>query len=286
MKRSILLVMVLLLGSLLPLATQAQVTDAYVNVPLVNMRVAPDANSQLISTLAQGTTMRLIARDGQGLWVQAVLPGGTSGWINAAYLAIFINIYTLPIGIPTDTYYPPTPIPTLIPTPLPTLLSAIVSTGAQNVRSGPGANFSIVGRLVRNDQVSLSGRNADATWVQVTTASGLTGWMSRRYLAPAGGTVLGLPVVSSTGISEGFVQPVPTGGSAAIVNAATLNVRTGPGTQYRTFTRVSQGEGVNLAGRNIRGDWLLIQMVDGRTGWVSGAYLTTSFPTQNLPIKG
>ncbi len=64
---------------------------------------------------------------------------------------------------PTDT---PTPLPTPVPptdTPLPPL--AVVGTQGANIRSGPGTNFSIVGRVEPGTQLLVIGRYAD--WWQV-----------------------------------------------------------------------------------------------------------------------
>lgn len=277
MKRpSILFILALMLLSLaLPSAAQAQQpVDAIVNTAFLNMRVAPDPTSTRVAVLPSGTPMRLVARDATGRWVQGVLNTGVSGWVNASFLQVFININALPIGIPSQVV-PPQPITG----------QATVNTGAQNVRSGPAANFSIIARLTRGDVVTLVGRNGDARWVQVVTSGGVNGWMSARYLLP-NVPIASLPVTSGTGVTPGFVQPVPSGGSAGIVATSVLNVRLGPGVHFRSFTRLTQGTGVNLAGRNAAGNWLLVQLADGRTGWVNAAFISTSFPISSLPVRG
>lgn len=277
MKRALtLLTLILMLISLvLPSAAQAQQpVDAIVNTAFLNMRVAPNPTSTRVAVLPSGTPMRLVARDTTGRWVQGVLNTGVSGWVNASYLQVFININALPIGVPSQAV-PPTVITG----------QATVNTGAQNVRSGPAANFSIIARLTRGDVVTLVGRNGDARWVQVVTSGGVNGWMSARYLLP-NVPIASLPITSGTGVTPGFVQPVPSGGSAGIVAANVLNVRLGPGVHFRSFTRLTQGTGVNLAGRNAAGNWLLVQLADGRTGWVNAAFISTSFPISSLPVRG
>lgn len=272
---SLLAVFLLVWGLALPSAAQTpQPVDAIVNTAFLNMRVAPDPTSQRIAVLPAGTPMRLIARDLSGRWVQGVLTTGVSGWVNVSFLQVFININALPIGVPSQTV-PPQPV----------IGQAVVNTGAQNVRSGPGANFSVIGRLTRGDVVTLVGRNGDARWVQVVTSSGLNGWMSARYLR-ANIPIVTLPVTNPTGVTPGFVQPVPSGGTAGIVTAGALNVRLGPGVHFRSFARIPQGTGVNLVGRNAAGTWLLVQLADGRIGWVSAQFISTSFPIFELPVRG
>lgn len=75
--------------------------------------------------------------------------------------------------IPTDT---PTPMPTPVPptdTPLPPL--AIVGAQGANIRSGPGTNFSIVGRADPGTQLLIIGRYAD--WWQVLH-NGAPAWIA------------------------------------------------------------------------------------------------------------
>lgn len=74
---------------------------------------------------------------------------------------------------PTDT---PTPMPTPVPptdTPLPPL--AVVGTQGANIRSGPGTNFSIVGRADPGTQLLVIGRYAD--WWQVLY-NGAPAWIA------------------------------------------------------------------------------------------------------------
>ncbi len=277
MKRvlTLLLLAIMLIGLALPSAAQVpQPADAVVNTPFLNMRVAPDPTSARIAVLPAGTPMRLVARDAAGRWVQGVLNTGVSGWVNASFLLVFVNINALPIGIPSQVVPPP---------PLTGL--ATVNTGAQNVRSGPGANFSIIDRLRRGDVVTLVGRNGDARWVQVVTSSGVNGWMSARYLLP-NIAIVNLPVTNPTGVTPGFVEPVPSGGTAGIVTASALNVRLGPGVHFRSIARLTRGTGVNLSGRNVAGNWLLVQLADGRTGWVNASFISTGFPISSLPVRG
>jgi uncharacterized protein YgiM (DUF1202 family) len=56
-----------------------------------------------------------------------------------------------------------------------------------NVRSGPGTNYSIIGKLYPNQYVSGDCRQSSgpgaSIWVHVKLASGNWGWSSKDYLA-------------------------------------------------------------------------------------------------------
>jgi N-acetylmuramoyl-L-alanine amidase len=272
-KWRVLLVLLGVLG-LLALPALAQSGNAVVNTDFLNMRVGPGVQYERVATVAYGQTMTLIARDAAGQWVQGVLPTGVSGWVNAYYLVTTVNILSLPIGVPSQ----PTPPPQVVG------LAGVVNTGNLNLRNGPAANFGILAKLPRGTTLTLTGRNGDARWVQVNV-NGLVGWVSARYLL-VNGAVISLPVISGTGVTPGYVEPVPSGGSSGIVTAGALNVRYGPNAFSPVLTQLRQGQGVNLAGRNATGTWLLVQLADGRIGWVNGAFISTSYPIGSLPIKG
>ncbi len=70
-------------------------------------------------------------------------------------------------GLPTATATAPL-VPTETPTPMPVPVAACVSSPSINVRSGPGADFAPLAYLMRSECMKLIGRNAVASWVQVT----------------------------------------------------------------------------------------------------------------------
>ena len=65
----------------------------------------------------------------------------------------------------------------------------------------------------------------------------------------------------------------------------TLNVRTGPGTNYERIATVSQGYVMGAVGQFNNCAWLLIEDVDGEQGWVSGdpAYTTINGTCADIP---
>ncbi len=82
-----------------------------------------------------------------------------------------------------------------------------------------------------------------------------------------------------------------TGGQfpgTATVTAYRLNVRNGPGVNFASFARLSNGNVVNLTGfRNADATWVQVSLPNGTIGWVSALYVRTSIPVGNLtPITG
>ncbi len=113
-----------------PLPTTPAPTAVWVNAPLgVNVRAAPDVNSQRLTGLAQGTRATVLGQrigaDG-ALWYDVQPPGQSAGWVNGRY------VVTTPIHTATtDEGW-----------------SVMLPDGYTLTRTGPGAGE------VRNDQVS------------------------------------------------------------------------------------------------------------------------------------
>ena len=56
------------------------------------------------------------------------------------------------------------------------------------------------------------------------------------------------------------------------VDASDLNLRSGPGTSHQSMAKLSRGTAVQVALRNVSGDWSQVH-ADGRTGWVASRFL-------------
>ncbi len=255
----------LLLALIAPVA--AQQSGMIVNASRVNLRSGPGAGFPSLAQLEFGMLVTPISRNSDGSWVQIQLIGGLTGWVNARYLQSSIAIGSLPVTQQTGS------------------INAAVTSSFLNIRSGPGANFPIVGRLAHGAALNLVGRNAESSWAQMSVPGGVQGWVSTRYIA-ASVLIDSLPVTSNTGVSAGFPQAVPTGGATGTITSRGLSVRYGPGLGYGRFAIVRQGEGVSLIGRSGDGTWLLVQLANGLTGWVHAGFVLTSFPIGTLEVRG
>lgn len=255
----------LLLALVVPVL--AQQSGMIVNASRVNLRSGPGAGFSAVAQLEFGQLVTPLSRNADGSWVQVQLIGGLTGWVNARYLQSDVPISSLPVTQQTGS------------------LNAVVTASFLNVRSGPGANFPIVGRLANGVGMNLVGRNAESSWAQMSVPGGVQGWVSTRYIA-ASALLDSLPVTSNTGVSPDFPQPVPSGGTTGIVTSRGLSVRYGPGLGYGRFAILRQGEGVSLIGRSGDGTWLLVQLANGLTGWVNAGFVQTSFPIAGLEVRG
>jgi hypothetical protein len=78
--------------------------------------------------------------------------------------------------------------------------------------------------------------------------------------------------------------PISNTPTATMVGARYLNVRSGPGVEFDAFSYLIAGQTVPLVGRDFSAIWIQIELPDGRSGWVSGRYLSSGYPFANLPV--
>ncbi len=262
---------VLALSAVAPAFAQSG-TGTIVNAARVNLRSGPGANYAVVRILSTGFQLTLLSRNADGSWYQVQLPGGVTGWVKSDFVAPSVDPGGLDVSAQTSRY------------------NAVTTASFLNIRSGPGANFDVIGRVAYGASFNLLGRNADNSWAQISIPGGVTGWVSTRYIS-ASAYISSLPLVSNTGVFPTYPQAAPidsaiSGGQTGIVTAPSLAVRYGPANYFGSFKIIHSGEGVSLIGRSGSGIWLLVQLANGSTGWVATGYIYTAFPIDLLPVRG
>ncbi|NWF67546.1 MAG: SH3 domain-containing protein [Chloroflexi bacterium] len=195
MKRLLLLLaltLILILGAAVPVLAQTAYGTGTVNTGNLNVRSGPGVSFSILTSLGRGTVVSLLGRNNAATWVQVLTATRVIGWVNASYLVMSVGISSLPITDGTA--------------------ATATMTGAfvLNVRSGPGTSFSVLATIDRGAVVTLVGRSNAATWAQIRTASGVTGWVNASYLTPSV-TIASLPVTDGT-----VTNPPPATGGPRI----------------------------------------------------------------------
>ncbi|MDO4286596.1 MAG: SH3 domain-containing protein [Eubacteriales bacterium] len=142
--------------------------------------------------------------------------------------------------------------------------SATANTSV-NVRSGAGNSYAVVTCVSKGQAVTVNGTSGN--WSKVT-ANGKTGYIYSKYLSNGG---------SSSSTTTTSTAPATTSTSSTTVySTLSLNVRSGPGTGYGIVTTMSKGQSATKIG--VSGSWYQVK-VNGKTGYVSSKYVTTSKPS-------
>lgn len=112
-------------------------------------------------------------------------------------MALLLGLFALAVQ-PTSAQHPPT---------------AVVTSYALNVRSGPSIAYDIIAQIRHDYVLELLGRNAEATWAQVRLQDGRTGWVNARYIRVVERTPINdLPITHDATPPTG----VPVGGRQSV----------------------------------------------------------------------
>jgi uncharacterized protein YgiM (DUF1202 family) len=172
----------------------------------------------------------------------------------------------------------------------------VVNTGALNVRSGPGPQYTVVTSVVGGTTLPVLASNSDGSWYLVATAVG-NGWVDVSFTLPRGSFAF-VPVINPLRpappaaplpstlalVSDDDVVPQPALDVPRIIgNAGNLNVRTGPGPQFSVITSVPGGTVLQGLAATPDGFWYLVEGVFGE-GWVSAEFTLLRGFFDNLPV--
>ncbi|MDJ0824737.1 MAG: SH3 domain-containing protein [Rhodobacter sp.] len=127
------------------------------------LRAGPDPLYRAEAVLAPGTVVETAERSGG--WVEVRLTGGQMGWVTARAL-------TAPAPVR------PVALKPKIAPPYATVVWP--SSGALNLRRGPGTGYAVVRPMQRGDWVEV--QEYAGNWVRLRHPSGDEGWAYRAYL--------------------------------------------------------------------------------------------------------
>lgn len=176
-----------------------------------------------------------------------------------------------------------------------------------NVRVGPGTEWRLLRTIPVGFNVAVDGRDVTGAWVRGITQDGTVGWMAARFLsigtdgafnlpvidreaaisvgAPPAGAVASVPVVEQAASEEAAPAAVVPTGNATTTSSVTLNIRSGPSTEYRILGRLAAGEQFNVDGRDAGIGWVRGVNTSGVIGWVSVSYTGLTYDqAAGLPI--
>ncbi|MFZ5986279.1 MAG: SH3 domain-containing protein [Bacillota bacterium] len=180
--------------------------------------------------------------------------------------------------------------------------TGIVTASMLNMRQSPNTSTEVIDQIPKNFKVNILDRSNG--WYKVDY-NGKTGWVYGSYVSimepeadqtqmvdetivPGSTTAKSTETIASETKAEGTVvdetltADIPASAPAAktesvtqigIVNASTLNVREGAGTEYKIVDKLDRGEKVSILAKE--NGWYKIKMSNGTIGWVSSTYIST-----------
>lgn len=230
------------------------------------------SNNEIIINAQKKTTTRVNFRNGSGTSYRiiATLPKGTKvevisesgGWTKVKYdgrLGYIASNYLENINISSNTS-----------------VTKEVNTDSLNVRSGPSTSYSVLGKLKKGTKVYVI---SEASGWSKINYNGKDAYVSSRYLSS----------ISQNNNNTSKPSTPESVKETKEVNTASLNVRSGPGTNYSKLGNLKKGEKVGVLSES--NGWSKINY-NGRESYVSSQYLskvainTPSTPDVKPPVVG
>lgn len=141
-------------------------------------------------------------------------------------------------------------------------------TTALNMRSGPSTSYQVILVLPAGAQVTVYQCTTNRTWCELEY-NGRLGWASARYLRFQT-AVSGDPPPQQP-------APPPQTGQVTAQTTVSLNMRSGPSTQYGVIAVIPAGGTVAVSRCTNGYAWCEVTY-GNRTGWVSARYLRATSP--------
>ena len=209
----------------------------------LNVRSGGDVSCSRIGGLTQGKTVEVYEeKDG---WLK-IGYGTGYGWICQKYTDYKSSTTTEP-G-PTTPEQPEQPGPTN------DSFQIRVTGDSVYVRTGPSTDYEILGVAHAGDTFTAT-EVASNGWFKIDY-NGQEGWISGKFSEKVDGSTPQPPATQD-------------GQFEVVVSADTLNVRTGPSTDYGKIGSLTGGTKVTVLGES--NGWYKIDY-NGQEGWISGAY--------------
>ncbi len=168
-----------------PAPADSTTTTARVMGQRVNLRARADLSAEVVGQVSDGDQLKV--KSVQDAWVEVVPPDTVDLWVNKDLVS-----------------------------------GTRVTVNQANVRAGPGVNYTVVGRLDRDDVVAAKG--AFGEWLRIAPFAAASLWVSRDLvdLPPAAAQSATPP--PTTIADAGAAAPGPAAAPAVATNTVTMEV--------------------------------------------------------------
>ncbi len=204
----------------------------------LNVRSGAGTNYPRIGGLSKGQTVQVY--EATGGWLK-IAYGSGYGWISQKYT-------DYKASEPSQPEQPEQPATS----------QGVITADSLNVRKGPGTSYESIGYLHKGDQVTILGESNG--WYKIDY-NGQEAWVSGKYVEKTEG--------GSTTQPQQPEQPEQPSTFEVIVSATTLNIRSGPSTDYGKLGTLSAGAKVTVLEE--KNGWYKIDY-NGQEGWISASY--------------
>jgi hypothetical protein len=123
-------------------STAPVTTNATAGIDNLNLRLGPGFSYHASRLLMQGQALKVLGRSNDGLWLEALLPDGSGGWVFTSYILTDLVVANLPIKEASGGAYPQA-----TPRPVESITMTISGTAAAVKVNRFPANADILAKL-------------------------------------------------------------------------------------------------------------------------------------------
>jgi uncharacterized protein YraI len=252
---------------------------------------SPNGSGNNLPVLSEGQEGFLINISRDSNFVQIQLGDGTTGWVPFSSIVTRSGTPTDQIdfsSLPAFTAAATTTTGTVVTTTnaIPLIVQApsfgldtphiIINTSFLNIRSGPGAQYTIVSTVSGGAELRVLGIANDRVWYLVEGGFG-RGWVNSEFTLFRG-SIDAVPVIQQEGIVGVVSQPTAVIAAGVILYAA-------PGTNFGAIGALPETIEVPVVARTIDGVWIQVNTSLG-FGWVPASQATLRGDPNLIPVVG
>ncbi len=254
----------------------------------VAMTDSPGGGGGNLPILSQGQEAFLVGIGGGGNFVQVQLGDGTTGWVPFSSVQTrtqtpsdLVDFNQLPAvsnpGANSDLGQGGGGVPNQVPaafsldTP-----HVVINTSFLNIRSGPGAQYTIVTTVSGGTELAVLGVATDHVWFLVQGTFG-RGWVNSEF-AVFRGSISAVPIIHDAGVIGTLANPIATISSSITLYAA-------PGTNFGAIGTLNGPIEVAVVARTADSTWLQLNTSLGY-GWVLASQVIVRGDASLIPVVG
>lgn len=275
---------------------------------ITNVRSGPSTTFEIVGRLNANSTVAVVGRTEAGDWWQIEFEPAPQarGWVSGEVVEFFGDAPTVPV---VNAPEPPPAAATATPenenadqpaadTPAPEAQAdsaapvVQIPAGGVNVRSGPGLNFELLGRLDEGTSVPVVAKNNTGDWWQIEYPAGENGlaWVAD-VVVNFNGDRNAVPLAATAnqaGTSASTPPPAepPIAGSIEAIDP--INVRSEPSLDGVILGGLYPGDTADVLAVSEDGDWWQIEFADapGQPAWVSAEFVRFQGEKNSVPVFG
>ena len=241
----------------------------------LNVRSEANKTSRIITTVKKGKEYEysdVKTVDGEK-WYYITVSGSQKGWVNGGYVSLLTDPTTTTAATTTTAVTEPkettasssTQSTTEPPSDVSGSGSLIVTATLLNVRAEPSAQAAIIATVKVDQECEFSQtRYAEGiTWYYIKVSEVRSGWVMGTYVK-----------VLDEEVPEQQPGNQSENKGTLTVTGTTVNVRTGPGTNYDKIQTVKKDQKFDYTEE--KDGWYHIELSNEKDGWIKGDYVNAT----------